>query len=566
MFISTSIIMIIIITFGVNGEFKILKVADMHFANGATIRCLDVLPNEKPHCSDLNTTSFMTCVIAAEKPDLIIFFTGDNIFGFDLKDAVKSLKAAFAPAIASKIPWVAVLGNHDQESTSIGSKLLSSSGSITLGNREYNAKPNPQQGITPEFQLKERYERSEARRYILCYYRLGVYSRRVKSVFVGHDHLNDFCGKHKGLNLCYGGGFGYHGYGKAGWSRRARVVAVDLNKKRKGKWVYVKSIRTLMMSISLLLINSFFGSILQMDLFFVVFEFMWKRIRPSRSPKHDSQSSLGEVSPVAGDFGSHRRHPDSGFLCVLLFVHLCRFSFLRHPVYHLLPRRSGLMPRICSGIIVATPSFSPPRVQLRCGSIFCWISDLKKSSLQSYLRYNISVSWSWCPRDLPRVFFAFEPKISSRRERSLPPPSSVKENRLPLPPTSSFQERSFPPPSSGKETRFPLPSISSLWERAFPPPSSVKERHLSLPPMASMVTLHPAFEPRTLLDLRLFSCKVVNLFQVKALKAFPIVDHAVFMVLEGWKSSLIFSIVSKLFLWSRVHSKPTEPLLNLFSL
>lgn len=43
--------------------------------------------------------------------------TGDNIFGFDATDPAKSLNAAFAPAISSKIPWAAVLGNHDQEST-----------------------------------------------------------------------------------------------------------------------------------------------------------------------------------------------------------------------------------------------------------------------------------------------------------------------------------------------------------------------------------------------------------------------------------------------------------------
>ena len=41
--------------------------------------------------------------------------TGDNVFGFDSSDSAKSLDAAFAPAIASNIPWVAVLGNHDQE-------------------------------------------------------------------------------------------------------------------------------------------------------------------------------------------------------------------------------------------------------------------------------------------------------------------------------------------------------------------------------------------------------------------------------------------------------------------
>ncbi|CAN8264557.1 unnamed protein product [Cochlearia groenlandica] len=323
--------------FGVNGEFKILQVADMHFANGATTRCLDVLPSERSHCSDLNTTVFMTRVIAAEKPDLIVF-TGDNIFGFDVKNAVESLNAAFAPAIASKIPWVAVLGNHDQDSTLSRQELMEHIAKLPnalsqvnppeaahyidgFGNynlqihgaadtilqdksvlnlyfldsgdyssvaymegydwvktsqqfwfhhtskrlqREYNAKPNPQEGIAPglayfhiplpefwSFDSKNaskgvRQEGTSSASTNSGFFTTLVARGDVKSVFVGHDHLNDFCGKYKGLNLCYGGGFGYHAYGKAGWSRRARVVAVDLNKKRKGKenWGGVKSIRT----------------------------------------------------------------------------------------------------------------------------------------------------------------------------------------------------------------------------------------------------------------------------------------------------------------------------------
>ncbi|KAA0039796.1 putative inactive purple acid phosphatase 29 [Cucumis melo var. makuwa] len=66
----------------------------------------------------------------------------------------------------------------------------------------------------------------------------------VKAVFTGHDHLNDFCGLLTGINLCYGGGFGYHAYGKAGWSRRARVVVANLERTAKGNWGSVKSIRT----------------------------------------------------------------------------------------------------------------------------------------------------------------------------------------------------------------------------------------------------------------------------------------------------------------------------------
>lgn len=60
----------------------------------------------------------------------------------------------------------------------------------------------------------------------------------------GHDHLNDFCGKLTGIQLCYAGGFGYHAYGKAGWSRRTRVVSAFLEKTDDGQWGGVKSIKT----------------------------------------------------------------------------------------------------------------------------------------------------------------------------------------------------------------------------------------------------------------------------------------------------------------------------------
>ncbi|KAG4394253.1 hypothetical protein AAZX31_03G241300 [Glycine max] len=83
---------------GKNGELKkIFQIADLHFAH-----CLDVLPSQYASCSDLNTTAFIQRIILSEKPNLIVF-------------TAKSMGAAFAPAIASYIPWVAVLGNHDQE-------------------------------------------------------------------------------------------------------------------------------------------------------------------------------------------------------------------------------------------------------------------------------------------------------------------------------------------------------------------------------------------------------------------------------------------------------------------
>lgn len=102
--------------FDKNGQFKILQVADMHYADGKITPCEDVLPTQLASCSDLNTTAFIRRMILAEKPDLIVF-TGDNIYGFDSTNAATSMNAAFAPAVSSNIPWAAILGNHDQEST-----------------------------------------------------------------------------------------------------------------------------------------------------------------------------------------------------------------------------------------------------------------------------------------------------------------------------------------------------------------------------------------------------------------------------------------------------------------
>ncbi|KAK4356430.1 hypothetical protein RND71_025401 [Anisodus tanguticus] len=318
---------------GKNGEFRILQVADMHYGDGKTTPCEDVLPEQMHSCSDLNTTAFILRMIHAEKPHLIVF-TGDNIFGFDAKDAVKSMNAAFAPAISSNIPWAAILGNHDQQSTLSregvmkhivgmkntlsllnppdipdidgfgnynlevqgieGSKLANKSvlNLYFLDSGDYSSVPSiPGYGwIKPSQQfwfqrtstkLKKTYmHNSNAKKAPapgLAYFHIplpeyssfdssnftgvrqeGISSASinsgffttmveagdVKAVFAGHDHKNDFCGKLMDINLCYAGGFGYHAYGKAGWSRRARMVVASLEKTGKGGWGAVKSIKT----------------------------------------------------------------------------------------------------------------------------------------------------------------------------------------------------------------------------------------------------------------------------------------------------------------------------------
>ncbi|KAJ9562382.1 hypothetical protein OSB04_007542 [Centaurea solstitialis] len=310
--------------FDKKGEFKILQVADMHYADGKQTPCEDVLPEQFAHCSDLNTTFFIERMIQAEKPDLIVF-TGDNIYGADTTDPIASMNAAFAPAVTSNIPWAAVLGNHDQESTLSregvmrhivgmkhtlsqlnppGDDLIDGFGNYNLevhgiegssyvnksilnlyflDSGDYSTVPSiPGYGwIKPSqqfwFQETSTKLQNASKAPGLAYFHIplpeyasfdssnftgvkqeGISSASVnsgffttlveagdvKAVFIGHDHVNDFCGQLTGINLCYAGGFGYHAYGKAGWSRRARVVLVSLEKESDGSWGGVESIKT----------------------------------------------------------------------------------------------------------------------------------------------------------------------------------------------------------------------------------------------------------------------------------------------------------------------------------
>ncbi|XP_017422573.1 probable inactive purple acid phosphatase 28 isoform X2 [Vigna angularis] len=301
--------------FSSDGTFKILQVADMHFGSGSLTRCRDVLPSEFEFCSDLNTTRFLKRIIQAENPDFITF-TGDNIFGSSAPDAAESLFRAFGPVMESGLPWAAVLGNHDQESTMNREELMSlislmdysvsqinpsdddptKGGLMTkidgFGNYDLRVYGAPgsmlanstvlnlffldsgdravYQGIrtygwikesqlhwlrrvSQEFQgqnedslhstdgqFQEAVACSRVNSGVLQTF---VSMGDVKAVFIGHDHTNDFCGNLDGIWFCYGGGFGYHGYGKAGWPRRARIIQAELEK-GKNSWMGVQRILT----------------------------------------------------------------------------------------------------------------------------------------------------------------------------------------------------------------------------------------------------------------------------------------------------------------------------------
>ncbi|CAA6673699.1 unnamed protein product [Spirodela intermedia] len=264
-----------------SGKFKILQ---------------NVLPAEQRGCSDLNTTAFLRRLILAEKPNLIVF-TGDNIFGFDANDSARSMEAAFAPAVAAGIPWAAGLmqhiagmpaalsrvnprglsfpidgfGNyHLSVAGAAGSAMANQSilNLYFLDSGDYSSSDfsvydwiKPSQLLcagdgllphpVPEFgsfgpgnSTGVRQEGISSAAVNSGLFAAMVAAGDVKAAFVGHDHINDFCGELAGVNLCYGGGFGYHAYGKAGWPRRARVVAVSLEKTSAAGWGGVKTIRT----------------------------------------------------------------------------------------------------------------------------------------------------------------------------------------------------------------------------------------------------------------------------------------------------------------------------------
>uniref|UniRef100_A0A0D9XG10 Calcineurin-like phosphoesterase domain-containing protein n=1 Tax=Leersia perrieri TaxID=77586 RepID=A0A0D9XG10_9ORYZ len=54
-----------------SGTFKVVQVADMHYADGRRTGCLDV--EVAAGCSDLNTTAFLYRLFRAEDPDLVVF-------------------------------------------------------------------------------------------------------------------------------------------------------------------------------------------------------------------------------------------------------------------------------------------------------------------------------------------------------------------------------------------------------------------------------------------------------------------------------------------------------------
>jgi len=99
--------------FSHDGRFKILQVADLHYAIAYT-DCRDSLLSPCKDSDNL-TTTLLGHILDEEKPDMVVF-TGDQLNGQGTTWDTKSVFAKFAVAATERqIPWAAVFGNHDDE-------------------------------------------------------------------------------------------------------------------------------------------------------------------------------------------------------------------------------------------------------------------------------------------------------------------------------------------------------------------------------------------------------------------------------------------------------------------
>ncbi|MFD0674040.1 metallophosphoesterase family protein [Cohnella sp. GCM10027633] len=92
-----------------DGTFKIVQFTDLHWNNGEE--------------ADMRTRALMERVVAAERPDLIVF-TGDVIESRRCRDPERSFKDAVSVAADSGVPWAALFGNHDSEGNVTREQLM----------------------------------------------------------------------------------------------------------------------------------------------------------------------------------------------------------------------------------------------------------------------------------------------------------------------------------------------------------------------------------------------------------------------------------------------------------
>ena len=266
------------LNFDSRGNFRILQLTDIHLDTSKNLDGLE------------KTLSLIRSASADTEPNLIVF-TGDLAWGPGAEQALDILARTMEKI---GIAWAPVLGNHDgaPKDGSIKSRedfadilsgmkysLFEKSTDgvdghgnyiITVGDSEPEWALFMLDSHTGEFLPSQLYwythssadmpeshselaffhvpfpEYAEVWDYCPCkgYNMEGVCSTRyndglfaamartgkMRGVFVGHDHINDFEGTLDGIRLCYGRGSGYQPYGLEGYAKGARIIDLEHSK------------------------------------------------------------------------------------------------------------------------------------------------------------------------------------------------------------------------------------------------------------------------------------------------------------------------------------------------
>lgn len=102
--------------FNKNGQFRVLQIADLHFSVGNG-ECRDT--DKSPCEGDPDSIKLMADALDDIKPDFVVF-TGDQLNGQGTSfDAVSVISKVYHEVVKRKIPFTAIFGNHDSETTDL---------------------------------------------------------------------------------------------------------------------------------------------------------------------------------------------------------------------------------------------------------------------------------------------------------------------------------------------------------------------------------------------------------------------------------------------------------------
>ncbi|OQR82298.1 hypothetical protein ACHHYP_16258 [Achlya hypogyna] len=267
--------------------FTVLQIPDMHYTGTATYNCED--PWHDPCTEADMTAFIAALLDNVEPDLVVFTGDQvENQMVIHTPDEVKkAIDAYSAQVIARKIPWAMIFGNHDEGDSmsrqdmlnyitrlpysysQFGPKDINGTsnfelevaagpdnstafrmyfidtglkGAISSGQLSYlrnisSAHNDSVPAILfahfppPEYDVDEEdIQQGKKGEHVSSGPQSGLFDTLiemgdVKAMFVGHDHLNDYCAERQGISLCYGGGVGYGiAYNTAGSPRSARVV------------------------------------------------------------------------------------------------------------------------------------------------------------------------------------------------------------------------------------------------------------------------------------------------------------------------------------------------------